>query len=244
MFFVKPKFHFIFISCLFLLLNFTPFSKACSSRSLPKPRPINAPTTTKAPTTTTQRSTTTTTSTSTTTTPRPNITFPTFKCPANYDAWYCLNEATCFTVKIGDSIMYNCECAIGFMGPRCEYKELDGSYQPKRPRPILEKASIASGATCILLFLLFVCLTLYLRYEQKSTKMLYEESSYTFSRSSLNRNYNNCRFCSDKHCCSADDSNNDMKFLLSSDKMGKVSWIRQHIDAFPMGFSGKRFNKL
>lgn len=99
----------------------------------------------------------------TTSTIRPNITFPTFKCPANYDAWYCLNEATCFTVKIGDSVMYNCECAMGFMGPRCEYKELDGSYQPRRPKPILEKASVANGATCFLLFFLFLCLLLYVR---------------------------------------------------------------------------------
>lgn len=234
--FFKAKFHFVVISCIFIIINFTPSALACSSRSLPKPRPINAPTSTKAPSTTTARTTTSTTTT-TTTTARPNITFPTFKCPANYDAWYCLNEATCFTVKIGDSIMYNCECANGFMGPRCEYKELDGSYQPKRPRPILEKASIASGATCILLFLLFVCLTLYLRYDQKSSKIMFEEYDFATTTS-----YNNCRFCSDKHCCSADDSYNDMKFLLNNDS--KVSWVRQHIDAFPMGFSGKRFNKL
>ncbi|KAM7351965.1 spitz isoform 2-T5 [Cochliomyia hominivorax] len=240
----KPKFHFIFISCLLVFINLTPSGLACSSRSLPKPRPINAPTTTRAPATTTAGTTSTTTTTTTSTTPRPNITFPTFKCPANYDAWYCLNEATCFTVKIGDSVMYNCECAIGFMGPRCEYKELDGSYQPKRPRPILEKASIASGATCILLFLLFVCLTLYLRYDQKSSKIIYEDYAFSSSSSSSATNFNNCRFCSDKHCCSADDSFNDMKFLLNTDKNGKVSWIRQHIDAFPMGFSQKRFNKM
>ena len=248
--YLKPKFHFIFISCLLLLvIHLTPPTTACSSRSLPKPRPINSPTTTKAPTTTTTvRTTTTTLATTTTTTPRPNITFPTFKCPANYDAWYCLNEATCFTVKIGDSIMYNCECAIGFMGPRCEYKELDGSYQPKRPRPILEKASIASGATCILLFLLFVCLTLYLRYDQKSSKFIMYEEEYnavTTTTTTTATCYNDCRFCSDKHCYSADDSYNDMKFLLNNDnKHGKVSWLRQHIDAFPMGFSANRFNKL
>lgn len=230
----QPKVNFIFISCLLIIMNSTPTTWACSSRSLPKPRPINVPTTTRAPITTTVRSTTTTI---TTTTARPNITFPTFKCPANYDAWYCLNDATCFTVKIGDSIMYNCECATGFMGPRCEYKELDGSYQPKRPRPILEKASIASGATCILLFLLFVCLTLYLRYDQKSAKFLYEEYSY------CSNSYNSCRFCKDRKCSSADNSYNDMKFLLNNTS-GKVSWIRQHIDAFPMGFSTARFNKL
>lgn len=93
----------------------------CSSRTTPKPRPPSS-------------------------TPRPNITFHTYKCPPAYAAWYCLNDATCFTVKIGDSLLYNCECADGYMGPRCEYKDLDGSYLPTRPRVMLETASIASGA--------------------------------------------------------------------------------------------------
>ncbi|XP_052902125.1 uncharacterized protein LOC128309708 isoform X2 [Anopheles moucheti] len=107
------------------LLEFYKFltrnSDACSSRTTPKPRPPSP-------------------------TPRPNITFHTYKCPPAYAAWYCLNEATCFTVKIGDSLLYNCECADGYMGPRCEYKDLDGSYLPTRPRVMLETASIASGA--------------------------------------------------------------------------------------------------
>ncbi|XP_052902121.1 uncharacterized protein LOC128309708 isoform X1 [Anopheles moucheti] len=98
-----------------------PITDACSSRTTPKPRPPSP-------------------------TPRPNITFHTYKCPPAYAAWYCLNEATCFTVKIGDSLLYNCECADGYMGPRCEYKDLDGSYLPTRPRVMLETASIASGA--------------------------------------------------------------------------------------------------
>lgn len=60
------------------------FAEACSSRSTPRPRPP-------------------------TPAPRPNITFPTYKCPPAYAAYYCLNEARCFTVKIGDSLLYNCE---------------------------------------------------------------------------------------------------------------------------------------
>jgi len=76
---------------------------ACSSRSTPKPRPPSP-------------------------TMRPNITFQTYACPPAYAAWYCLNGATCFTVKIGQSILYNCECADGFMGQRCEFKDLDGTY--------------------------------------------------------------------------------------------------------------------
>ncbi|XP_049540914.1 uncharacterized protein LOC125954557 [Anopheles darlingi] len=102
---------------------------ACSSRTTPKPRPPSP-------------------------TPRPNITFHTYKCPPAYAAWYCLNDATCFTVKIGDSLLYNCECADGYMGPRCEYKDLDGSYLPTRPRVMLETASIASGAIGSLVLLI------------------------------------------------------------------------------------------
>jgi len=60
------------------------------------------------------------------------------------------------------------------MGQRCEYKEIDGSYLPKRPRPMLEKASIASGAMCALVFMLFVCFAFYLRYEQRAGKKAYE----------------------------------------------------------------------
>ena len=48
-----------------------------------------------------------------------------------FSSSYCLNGATCFTVKIADSILYNCECADGFMGQRCEFKDLDGSYLRK-----------------------------------------------------------------------------------------------------------------
>jgi len=90
----------LFYLVLVLLLS---SADACSSRSTPKPRPPSP-------------------------TMRPNITFQTYACPPAYAAWYCLNGATCFTVKIGQSILYNCECADGFMGQRCEFKDLDGTY--------------------------------------------------------------------------------------------------------------------
>ncbi|XP_037084239.1 atherin-like [Pollicipes pollicipes] len=72
-----------------------------------------------------------------------------------YQEHYCLNGATCFKVNIGHSPLYNCECADGFMGQRCEFKDLDGSYSHLR-RPgsrdaILETASIAGGAGVALL---------------------------------------------------------------------------------------------
>ena len=79
---------------------------ACSSRSTPKPRPPLPEI-------------------------RPNITFQTYQCPEAYARWYCLNGATCFSVRIGESILYNCECADGYMGQRCEFKDLEGSYLRK-----------------------------------------------------------------------------------------------------------------
>eukprot|EP00096_Caligus_rogercresseyi_P014493 TRINITY_DN7001_c0_g1_i1.p1 TRINITY_DN7001_c0_g1~~TRINITY_DN7001_c0_g1_i1.p1 ORF type:complete len:131 (-),score=38.70 TRINITY_DN7001_c0_g1_i1:516-908(-) len=88
-----------------LLLSVLVFgsTESCSSRSTPKPRASNSSL-------------------------RPNITFQTYACPPAYAAWYCLNGATCFTLKIAESILYNCECADGFVGQRCQFKDLEGSY--------------------------------------------------------------------------------------------------------------------
>lgn len=116
---------------------------ACSSRTTPKPRP-------PAPT------------------PRPNITFHTYECPPAYAAWYCLNGATCFTVKIGDSLLYNCECTDGYMGPRCEYKDLDGSYMPSQRGFMLETASIAGGAAIAVLLVVILCVVIYVNYWRRT----------------------------------------------------------------------------
>lgn len=131
----------------------------CSTRAAPKPRPI--PPSTMAPMTTA----------------RPNITFPILNCPPPYAAWYCLNDATCFKVEIHNEVLYNCECANGFMGPRCEYKEIDGSYLPTRQRAMLETASIASGATLALIFMLVLCFSLYIRHERQQKLKLSESST-------------------------------------------------------------------
>ncbi|XP_037957825.1 protein spitz [Teleopsis dalmanni] len=230
------KHKLIVIFALICAFTSTPhyFTEGCSSRAVPKPRPSTSSstiisttsTTTAAPTTTTLRP----------TTARPNISFPTYKCPATYDAWYCLNDATCFSVKIGQSIMYNCECAIGFMGPRCEYKELDGSYLPKRPRPLLEKASIASGATCALLFMLFICLTLYLRYDQKTKVFEYEYEDDT------------CQLCKESRCCDAANADLDTNMyyssLLPDTEKYHNSNLRQYIATLPISFAIKRSTKL
>ncbi|XP_076336124.1 protein spitz-like isoform X2 [Tachypleus tridentatus] len=127
-------------------------AEACSSRSTPKPRPP-------------------------TTTMRPNITFQTYACPETYAKWYCLNGATCFSVKIGESILYNCECADGYMGQRCEFKDLDGSYAIKERGVIIERASIAGGLTIVVLFLVVsLCVCLYLRQRKKDVKESYDSS--------------------------------------------------------------------
>ncbi|KAK8386072.1 hypothetical protein O3P69_010657 [Scylla paramamosain] len=125
---------------LLLVAALARFTEGCSSRSTPKPRPPSP-------------------------TMRPNITFQTFACPPAYAAWYCLNGATCFTVKIGESILYNCECADGYMGQRCEFKDLDGSYLHTREKVLLETASIAGGATvaCVLVFVVLFAVYVFMQ---------------------------------------------------------------------------------
>lgn len=131
-----------------LLLSYTLFSiaDACSSRSTPKPRP---PTPTE----------------------RPNITFQMYTCPQEYADWYCLNGATCFTIKIEESPLYNCLCANGFIGQRCEFKDLDGSYLPLRQRVMLETASIAGGATIAVFLVVIICIAAYIHYKRKQKEL-------------------------------------------------------------------------
>nr|XP_018897374.1 PREDICTED: protein spitz-like isoform X1 [Bemisia tabaci] len=129
----------------FVLLVFSylaAITDACSSRSTPKPRPPLP-------------------------TARPNITFDTYVCPPNYAKEYCLSGGTCFTVKIGESILFNCECADGFMGQRCEFKDLEGSYLPTRKAVLLETASIASGATIAVLLVVFAGVSMYIHIQRR-----------------------------------------------------------------------------
>ncbi|KAG5672435.1 hypothetical protein PVAND_002563 [Polypedilum vanderplanki] len=138
---------------------------ACRSRTVYKPRTTQAPTTS----------------------PRPNITFHTYKCPEAYANWYCLNGATCFAVKIGMEVLYNCECKDGYIGPRCDYKDLDGSYLSARSRVMLETASIAGGAVAALLLACIVGIFVYLK--KHTTKPC------EFEVESQKPNHKNCNEC-------------------------------------------------
>ncbi|XP_032670489.1 uncharacterized protein LOC116843818 isoform X2 [Odontomachus brunneus] len=131
-----------------LILSYTllGIADACSSRSTPKPRPP-------------------------TPTDRPNITFHMYTCPPDYAEWYCLNGATCFTVKIVDSLLYNCLCANGYIGQRCEFKDLDGSYLPSRQRVMLETASIAGGATIAVFLVVIICIAAYIHCKRKQKEL-------------------------------------------------------------------------
>lgn len=139
----------------FVLVSYTTFSltEACSSKSTPKPRPQ-------------------------TPTARPNITFHTYACPPEYATFYCVNGATCFTVKIGEHLLYNCECAEGFIGPRCEFKDLDSSYLLSRNKILLETASIAFGATLAILLVVLVCVVLYIRYHHRQKQRLLFDTNW------------------------------------------------------------------
>lgn len=95
--------------------------------------------------------------------PRLNVTFPTFPCEPDYSEYYCLNGGACFTVVISDSPIYNCECRSGFVGQRCEFKDLDDSYVLTSRQLMMETASIAGGATVAVFLAILVCFGAWVR---------------------------------------------------------------------------------
>lgn len=99
--------------------------------------------------------------------PRLNVTFPTFECEPDYSEYYCLNGGVCFTVVISDSSIYNCECRPGFVGPRCEFKDLDHSYALTSRQLMMETASIAGGATVAVFLAILVCFGAWVRLQRR-----------------------------------------------------------------------------
>lgn len=153
---------------LVVLIALSNFNDACSSRSIPKPRIVSqAQPTTQVITTTT----------STSTTIRPNITFTTYACNDRYRQFYCLNGATCFTVLISGSVLYNCECTTGYWGQRCEYKNLEGTYNTEN---FYLNASTASGVSIgIFMFVIIGGFVYQVNQRKKKRKALIKKLTLT-----------------------------------------------------------------
>ncbi|CAD6218269.1 GSCOCG00012913001-RA-CDS, partial [Cotesia congregata] len=62
-------------------------------------------------------------------------------------------------------------CADGFVGQRCEFKDLEGSYTPSRQRMMLETASIAGGATIAVFLVVIICIAAYIHCKRKQKEL-------------------------------------------------------------------------
>lgn len=56
---------------------------------------------------------------------------PSLICIEPYDTHFCLNGGRCFNITVATYSFPSCECAIGYMGERCERKYLNRSYNPE-----------------------------------------------------------------------------------------------------------------
>ncbi|KOX78576.1 Protein spitz [Melipona quadrifasciata] len=65
----------------------------------------------------------------------------------------------------------SCRCANGYIGQRCEFKDLDGSYLPSRQRVMLETASIAGGATIAIFLVFIICIAAYIHCRRKQKEL-------------------------------------------------------------------------
>lgn len=121
-----------------LLLLCTSFSEACSSRLRNRNRPPFHP--------------------PISTTLRPTVVFDVFECPPLIEQVFCLNNASCFAIKVGEIVEYNCNCTEGFMGRRCEHKYVDIDGELLSQLSIQETLSEYAGffgATAYFAFLAF-----------------------------------------------------------------------------------------
>ncbi|KAI1285295.1 hypothetical protein HDE_11764 [Halotydeus destructor] len=49
------------------------------------------------------------------------------ECPEPYKKYYCLNNSKCLRISNSYFLEYACECAHGYVGRRCEFKQLSES---------------------------------------------------------------------------------------------------------------------
>lgn len=141
---------------LVIFLGLLSYCDACSSRSPPRLR-------------------------SPPTTPRPNITDSdsVFDCPREWAEWFCLNGATCFEVRLPENLkMYNCFCADGYWGSRCEYKGLDGTYRTY----LIETAGIAGGVTIAVVLSFIICASLYVHMKRRRQRRLVQAADFSTER--------------------------------------------------------------
>jgi len=128
------------IFMLFLTLVFT-VSDACSTRPSPKPRP-----------------------------PRPLWT-PDLgsavvkeNCTDDYAELYCMNSGKCYRQKILETFIVNCECQPGFVGTRCQYRDVPDKYLPVQQQ--IQTASIAGGVS-VLIIIVTVFLLAWLYFKRR-----------------------------------------------------------------------------
>ncbi|KAE8751128.1 hypothetical protein FOCC_FOCC002212 [Frankliniella occidentalis] len=92
------------------------------------------------------------------TTLRPSVTYDIFECPPLLEQVFCLNNATCFAIKVGDVLEYNCNCTEGFMGRRCEHKYVDIDGELLSQLSIQETLSEYAGLAGATIYFMFVAL--------------------------------------------------------------------------------------
>lgn len=74
-----------------------------------------------------------------------------------------------YAARIDNDFSFD-RCADGYMGQRCEFKDLDGSYLPARERVLLETASIAGGATVACVFVFVILFAMYVIMQKDKDK--------------------------------------------------------------------------
>lgn len=150
---------------MFKILFFVCFlttADACSSRPYPKkPLPPDQEYYLDAITTTT---------TTTAMTAKPAINVRTNPCKPEYTQWYCMNEGKCFTIVVNGTLTFNCECATGYEGQRCEYKSLDGTYASRLRKEFLNLTNYWKRTIGVVgLLVLAISVTLFIVFKSRRT---------------------------------------------------------------------------